>query len=107
MNQFINGSVQVSNDVIDIIIASTALKVEGVLEVKGYDNKKKNLAKNHTKHIKTVVENGVLSTKISIIVSTEKTIIEAVEKVQRDIHNQIKSMLGLKCGDVDVMVVVK
>ncbi len=107
MKQFTNGSVQVSNDVIDIIIASTALKVEGVLEVKGYDNKKKNLAKNHAKYIQTVVEKGVLSTKISVIVSTEKPIIEIVEKAQQDIYNQIKSMLGLKCGDIDVMVVTK
>lgn len=107
MKQFTNGSVQVSNDVIDIIIASTALKVEGILEVKGYDGKKKNLAKNHAKYIQTVVENGVLNTKISVIISTEKVIIDVVEKAQQDIHNQIESMLGLKCGNIDVMVVTK
>lgn len=100
---FKGGSVQVSNDVIDVIIASTALKVEGVEAVKGYDGKK--LKRSHDKNIVTSVAGKVLRTSITIRVDKERPIVSVVQEVQANIKKQIESMLGLQCEAVDVLVI--
>lgn len=101
--QFNGGTVQVANDVIDVIIASTALKVDGVVSVKGYDGKK--LKRSHDKSIVTKVEGKDLTTAITIKVDQNRPIVAVVQEVQANIKKQIESMLGLSCTAVDVLVV--
>ncbi|MDY3052432.1 MAG: Asp23/Gls24 family envelope stress response protein [Ndongobacter sp.] len=104
MAQFKGGSVHVANDVIDLIIASTAAKVEGVFEVKGYDEKARRLRRGYKKHIRTAVQDGTLSTALVLRVAKGTPILGTVEAVQEHVAKQVRSMLGLSCERVDIQV---
>lgn len=107
MQKFKGGTVQVANDVIDVIIASTALKVDDVEAVRGYDEKKNRLQMGADKYIQTQVEGGILSTDIMISVVLNRPIVDIVEDVQKSIISQVESMLGLKCKDINVTVTAR
>lgn len=104
MKAFQGGTVHVANEVIDIIIALTAVRVDNVVAVKGYDDVKNRLHRNYKSHIKTVVDDRYLTTDLTILVDMQRPIIEIVEEVQDKIRQQVESMLGLQCGEVNITV---
>lgn len=105
MNQFKYGSVQVNNDVIDMIIAEAAARVEGVSEVKGYDAQAKKLRHGRKKAIETTVDTGKLTTSIKLSVASGYSIVKVAEAVQVAVRDEIRSMLGLEVDKIDVSVV--
>lgn len=104
MTGFQGGTVQVANRVIDMIIAETAGKVDGVLEVKGYDMSAHKLRRSAPKYIETVVEDNELSTSLALRVKKGESLIRVVEEVQLNVKRQVEAMLGLRCGRVDIVV---
>lgn len=102
MTQFKHGSVKISNDIIDQLIAETALQVENVKEVVGYKNKK--VDKSKKEGIVTVISENKISIALNIIVSSSEGIYQTAEKVQTSISEQVNTMLGLEVKDVNVIV---
>ena len=99
MRDFTGGTVQVANDVIDVIIATTALRVDDVLAVKGFDHDKNRLTRSTKNSIKTGVQAGRLTTDLTISVEMNRPIVEIVEEVQTKVAEQVESMLGITCVD--------
>jgi len=105
MNQFKYGSVQVNNDVIDLVIAEASSRVEGVAEIRGYDAQAKKLRHGRKKAIETHVAEGKLSTAITLSVEAGYSIVKVAEAVQSAVHDEIRSMLGLAVEKIDVSVI--
>lgn len=102
MTNFKNGTVKISNDIIDQLIAEAALRVEGVSEVRGYkngtvDSKKKD-------GIVSVVEGENMMVAITIRVKENHNVLETCEKAQKEIRKTIHNMLGLNATKVNVIV---
>lgn len=102
MTDFNNGSVKVSNNIIDQLIAESALRVEGVESVIGYKNQKMDYKKKDG--IVSVVDGGNISIALSVILSTDQKIYEVCENIQKIIKEQVKVMLNLDVTSVNVIV---
>lgn len=102
MTDFKNGSVKISNDIIDQLIAETALQVDGVVSVTGYRNKK--LEKNKKDGITSVINDNSIDISLAIEVEKNNDVYSVAENVQKSIQEQIKVMLGLDANEVDVLV---
>lgn len=102
MTDFKNGSVKISNDIIDQLIAETALQVDGVVSVTGYRNKK--LEKNKKDGITSVINDNSIDISLAIEVEKNNDVYSVAENVQKSIQEQIKVMLGLDAKEVDVLV---
>lgn len=105
MKPFEHGTVQVSNDVIDTLIASAASKVEGVREVKGYDERAGKLRMQHQRSIETEIKEGRLTSQLTIAVKEGEAILSVAENVQRAVKHEVENILGLHCEAVFVDVV--
>lgn len=102
MTDFNNGSVRVSNDIIDQLIAESALQVEGVADVIGYKNKK--IEKNKKEGIVAVVQDNTIKVALTVILKTESELHKVAENVQKSVSEQIETMLGIKVLEVNVFV---
>ena len=102
MTDFKNGSVKISNNIIDQLIAESALKVEGVESVIGYNSKKMDLKKKEG--IVSVIDGNTIDIGLSVILNTDKKIYEVAESIQSTIKEQIKVMLNLDVTNVNVCV---
>ena len=69
MTDFNNGSVRISNDIIDQLIAESALQVEGVEDVIGYKNKK--IEKNKKEGIVAVVKDNTIKIALTVILNSD------------------------------------
>ncbi len=107
MKGFSGGTVQVANDVIDVIIATTALRVDDVLGVKGFHQDKNRLNRNYKSNINTNVEGGKLRTALTIYVKMGRPLVEIVEEVQAKVAEQVESMLGIPCDEVHITVAAR
>lgn len=102
MKDFKNGSVKISNDVIDQLIGEIALRVDGVVRVSGYMNNA--LDKVSQNKIRTQIEGKNLSTVVTVTLKQEYKLIDVAENIQKEIKKQIKTMLGLNVDHVHVRV---
>ncbi|EHR35623.1 Asp23/Gls24 family envelope stress response protein [Helcococcus kunzii] len=102
MTDFKNGSVKISNDIIDQLIAETALHVENVVSVVGYRNKK--VEKNRKDSITSIIENNTIDISLAIEVEKNKDVYKIAENVQKAVQEQIKIMLGFEVKNVNVIV---
>lgn len=102
MTDFKNGSVKVSNDIIDQLIAESALQVDGIIHVFGYKNGK--VDKNKKDGIVSVVNDNSIEIAISVVVEKDKNIQKVAENAQTVISEQIHTMLGFKVEEVNVFV---
>lgn len=102
MTDFKNGSVKISNDIIDQLIAETALHVENVVSVVGYRNKK--IEKNKKDAITTIIEDNTIDISLAIEVEKSNNVYKVAENVQKAVQEQIKIMLGFEVKNVDVKV---
>lgn len=105
MREFEGGNVYVANDVIDMIIATAASRVDFVFEVKGYDMKSQKLRYGHNKYIETEVENDQLTTSLIVQIEDGANIKDVCTNIQEAVKESVESMLGLKCNKVDLLVV--
>lgn len=101
MTDFKHGSVKISNDIIDQLIAETALQVENVEDVTGYKNKK--LEKNKKDGIVAVINDNNIEIALTIHVKENKNIYETSENVQKALKEQINTMLGLNVKSVNII----
>lgn len=102
MTDFKNGSVKISNDIIDQLIAESALQVENVDSVIGYKNKR--IEKNKKDGIVSVIKENSINIALSIIVEGNHDIYSIAENVQKTIKEQIQTMLGLEVKNINVIV---
>ncbi len=102
MTDFNNGSVRISNDIIDQLIAESALQVEGVEDVIGYKNKK--IEKNKKEGIVAVVKDNTIKVGLTVILKSGTELQKVAENVQESISEQIETMLGIKVLEVNVFV---
>lgn len=102
MTDFKNGSVKISNDIIDQLIAETALQVDGVVSVTGYRNKK--LEKNKKDGITSIISDNNIDITLAIEVEKNNDVYNVAENVQKSVKEQIKIMLGLDVNEIDVTV---
>ncbi len=103
MTGFKNGSVKISDDLIDQLIAETALTVEGVIYVIGYKNNK--IEKNRKDGIVSVVDNNNnIKIALSVIVDDGIDLYDTANLVQKTIKEQIHTMLGFNVQEVNVFV---
>lgn len=102
MTEFKHGTVKISNDIIDQLIAETALQVDGVASVSGYRNGK--LEKNKKDGIATVIYDNKTEIAITVKIEKDKNIYDVVEKIQKSITEQINTILGFEVLKVNVFV---
>ena len=102
MTDFNNGSVKISNNIIDQLIAESAIRVEGVESVIGYKNQKIDYKKKDG--IVSVVNGGSISIALSVILSTDQKIYEVCENIQKTVKEQVNVMLNLDVESVNVIV---
>ncbi len=102
MTEFKNGSVKISNIIIDQLIAESALKVEGVKTVIGYNGERVDTKRKDS--IKSEITNNEISISLSVILNTDQKIYEIAESVQNTIREQIKVMLNLDANDIEVSI---
>lgn len=102
MTDFKNGTVKIADDIIDQLIAETALTIEDVVSVIGYKNNR--VEKNKKDGIVSVVDNNTINIALSIIVKDGCDIYETAHLVQKTIAEQINTMLAFKVDKVNVFV---
>lgn len=102
MNEFKNGSVKISTDIIDQLIAETALADEAVAEVLGYKNRV--IDKKKKDGIVSVIQDTRMSVAISVVIKSDHNILECAERIQEEIKKQVYVMLGLQVEAVHVFV---
>lgn len=102
MNEFQNGTVRVSNDIIDLLIAETALRQEGVHSVYGYRDK--SIEKRRKDGIVAVVQGSDIQIAVSISIESDAHIQNTAQAVQEAIVREIRTMLGLNVQAVNVIV---
>ncbi len=96
------GSIQVSNQIIEQIIAESALKTNGVYKVIGYSNQK---VEKYNKDALIVSDSdGEKEITICIVVNSDSTVIKVAENVQKNIASELDSMLRLKVNKIHVIV---
>lgn len=102
MTDFNNGSVKVSHNIIEQLIAETALQVEGVKNVIGYKGNK--IEKNKKDGVVAVVDNNNIKIALSVALEGMKDIYTTTEKIQKSITEQIHTMLGFDVKEVNVFI---
>lgn len=102
MTDFNNGSVKVSHNIIEQLIAETALQVEGVKNVIGYRGNK--IEKNKKDGVVAVVDNNNIKIALSVALEGIKDIYTTTEKIQKSITEQIHTMLGFDVKEVNVFI---
>lgn len=102
MSNFNHGSVKVSNNIIDQVIAESALRVDGVASVLGYKNTK--LDNKKKEGIVSVIDGDNITIALSVLLSTDQKIYEIAENIQKTIKEQIKVMFNLNVTSVNVIV---
>lgn len=102
MADFKHGSVKVSNDIIDQLVAESALQVDGVNAVLGYRNGK--LEKKNKDALVAVVVDNTMEVALSILVKKDVNVYQVAEKVQKNVKEQINTILGFDVLEVNVFV---
>lgn len=102
MTDFKNGSVKISNAIIDQLIAESALRVEGVKSVVGYNGEKVDTKKKDS--VISEINGTDMNISLSIILNTNQKIYEIAQNVQKTIKEQVKVMLNLDANDIKVCV---
>lgn len=102
MTDFNNGSVKVSHNIIEQLIAETALQIEGVKNVIGYKGNK--IEKNKKDGVVAVVDNNNIKIALSVALEGMKDIYTTTEKIQKSITEQIHTMLGFDVKEVNVFI---
>lgn len=105
MREFNGGNVVVANDVIDMIIATAAKKVESVEQVRGFDHRSGKLRHNYKKDLITEVDDNRLYTQLMIHVAPDASVTEVAHNVQEAVIERVESMLGLVCEQVNVICI--
>ena len=101
MDEYVNGTVKISEDVIVKIAQTAACEIEGVARicpkaVKSQKNSKGIIFENN--------EDGSLTITVQIAVAENYKIIEVSEKVQNHVAESVNTMTGITVKQVNVNV---
>lgn len=102
-----SGVVQIADDVVATIVGLAATEVEGVAAM--YGNLTNEIvgklgAKNLSKGVKVVVENGEVYAELAIIVEYGFDVVEIAKSVQSKVKVAIENMTGLNVSAVNVRI---
>lgn len=105
-NKFKNGSVKISNDIINKIAGTSALEVEGVTALIGSMGEKITSSKKGAmKATEVEVGRDYVIVSINLILDSESKIPETTKAVQNKIKSDIENMTGLSVSQVNINVV--
>lgn len=102
MTDFKNGSVKIANEIVDQLIAESALKVEGVDSVIGYKNQKVDYKKKEG--IVSIIDQGKMEVALTLVLDGNSIIYDTCEAVQKNVQEQLDVMLGLDVTKVNIVV---
>lgn len=102
MNSFKYGSVKISNDIIDQLIAETVLRVDGINEVIGYKDQVLDFKKKDS--IVSVINGDTMTTAVTVNIDEDRNIQKVCENAQKEVIKQIRTMLGLRVTKVNIIV---
>lgn len=102
MTEFKNGSVKISNIIIDQLIAEAALHVEGTKYVLGYNGKRVDPKKKEG--IVSVIKGTDIDIALTVVLNTDQKIYEISEAIQKSIKEQVKVMLNLDARNINVFI---
>lgn len=101
------GTVQIADDVVAIIAGLAATEVEGVKAMAGNITNElvaKLGMKNLSKGVEVIVEDGVASVNLSLILSYGYTIPQISRAVQDKVKSAIENMTGLEVEAVNIRI---
>ncbi|MCI5839835.1 MAG: Asp23/Gls24 family envelope stress response protein [Peptoniphilaceae bacterium] len=101
MSEFKNGTVRISNDIIDFIVKSAAEEVNGVFSVSENSSSSKN---NGVSKVKTKILNSDIFTNIEVVLNIGHDVLDTVKEIQKNVKNQVETMTGLSVKEVNVKV---
>lgn len=104
MESFKGGRCLVANEVIDTVTALAASRVEGVVEVRGFNSKDGKLRRNYQQKLLTKSSKGHIVACLTLVIDRSYSIIKVCEQVQEAVKTEIESMFGLICDKVDIIV---
>lgn len=105
-NNFANGSVKISNDIINRISAVACLETEGVVSISGFsgDAVSGKIKKDFTKSVGVKIDGNSVNISLNIIVKREFIIPEVCLNVQKNVKEKVEIMTGLKVNAVNIEV---
>lgn len=104
ISKSIDGCLYVSEDVIAGVIAKAAEGVDGVAGIAGsaHNPLRLLLAKRNHGRIRFKLDGDVLSVAVGLVLEKDAAAVEAAEKVQAAIKDQVQNVLGLTVARVNV-----
>ncbi|MDY6065015.1 MAG: Asp23/Gls24 family envelope stress response protein [Finegoldia sp.] len=102
-NNFDNGTVKISNDILLLIIAQACSEVEGVSTLVTPLLDKVNADKNLEKAIELEISDNLVNVKVHIGVKDGYNIEEVARKCQEKIKENVGMMTGLSVICVDIV----
>lgn len=101
-----SGKIQISNDIIQLIAAKAALKVEGVAYLVDYAGFKRRIGDHLAAHAVTLeITRQNVACEVRIVMDYDYSALEIARAVQLSIKEDIKVMTGLNVISVDVEIV--
>ncbi len=105
-NDLSESNVVISSEVVSKIIKTAALEVDGVAYISGVNSAIKGvLSKKSVKGVSFKADEESIKPHVGIAVYSGSNAIEVARKVQSKIKDNIESMTGYECADVDVDVI--
>ncbi|MFV0440100.1 MAG: Asp23/Gls24 family envelope stress response protein [Lachnospirales bacterium] len=101
------GKINISNEVIAVIIGTTVYETEGVVNhLESYPANIQLLHRrtNFAKGVKVEVFDNVVNCEINTVLEVDAKITEVTTQIQQRVINAIETMLGLEVGSVDIKV---
>ena len=99
------GVIQISDEVISVIVATAAQEIEGVAKLvvtgSGLFGKK---TASKVRGVELEIVDGVVNADVSIMALYNCKIRDVAQKVQENIKNAVETMTGLGVGTINVVV---
>ncbi|WP_099203274.1 Asp23/Gls24 family envelope stress response protein [Miniphocaeibacter massiliensis] len=104
-NKFENGSVKISNDIINLMASTAALDVKGVHSLVGSMGEEiTDPKKGSSKSTSVEIGRDYVIININIVLEYDSKIPEVAKKVQDRVKSDIENMTGLNVTQVNVNV---
>lgn len=105
-NKFENGSVKISNDIINLMTSTAALDVKGVHSLVGALGEEiTDPKKASSKATNVEIGRDYVIVNINVVLDFDSRIPEVAKNIQNKIKNDIENMTGLNVTQVNVNVV--
>ena len=101
------GEVQITDEVVAIIVGLAATEVDGVTAIGGnitHEKVSKIGMKNLAKGLRLNIKDNTVNVDLNLNIAFGKNIVETSRKVQEKIKSSVENMTGLKVADVNIHI---